>query len=179
MAYLSRQPYFQHMSRFLVHETAIHFIDTFRFLLGEVSGVTARLRRLNSHIVGEDAGIIVFDFASGQTGLFDGNRLNEHVAENTRVTMGGMWLEGSAGVLRLDGSARLWWKPQGGKEALHPYSWPDTGFAGDSVHALQAHVISHLRDGTYLENSAREYLRNIEIEEAVYRSDKENRHVPL
>ena len=179
MAYLSRQPYFQHMSRFLVHETAIHFIDTFRFLLGEVSGVTARLRRLNSHIVGEDAGIIVFDFATGQTGLFDGNRLNEHVAENTRLTMGEMWLEGSAGVLRLDGCARLWWKPQGGKEALHPYSWPDTGFAGDSVHALQAHVISHLRDGTCLENSAREYLRNIEIEEAVYRSAKENRHVPL
>ena len=179
LAYLSRQPYFQHMARFLVHETAIHFIDTFRFLLGEVSGVTARLRRLNSHIVGEDAGIIVFDFATGQTGLFDGNRLNEHVAENTRLTMGEMWLEGSAGVLRLDGSARLWWKPQGGKEALHPYSWPDTGFAGDSVHALQAHVISHLRDGTCLENSAREYLRNIEIEEAVYRSAKENRHVPL
>ena len=179
LAYLSRQPYFQHMARFLVHETAIHFIDTFRFLLGEVSGVTARLRRLNSHIVGEDAGIIVFDFATGQTGLFDGNRLNEHVAENTRLTMGEMWLEGSAGVLRLDGCGRLWWKPQGGKEALHPYSWPDTGFAGDSVHALQAHVISHLRDGTYLENSAREYLRNIEIEEAVYRSAKENRHVPL
>ena len=179
MAYLSRQPYFRHMDRFLVHETAIHFIDTFRFLLGEVSGVTARLRRLNSHIVGEDAGIIVFDFASGQTGLFDGNRLNEHVAENTRLTMGEMWLEGSAGVLRLDGSARLWWKPQGRKEALHPYSWPDTGFAGDSVHALQAHVISHLRDGTCLENSAREYLRNIEIEEAVYRSAKESRHVQL
>ena len=171
--------YFQHMARFLVHETAIHFIDTFRFLLGEVSGVTARRRRLNSHIEGEDAGIIVFDFATGQTGLFDGNRLNEHVAENTRLTMGEMWLEGSAGVLRLDGCARLWWKPQGGKEALHPYSWPDTGFAGDSVHALQAHVISHLRDGTCLENSAREYLRNIEIEEAVYRSAKENRHVPL
>ena len=179
MAYLSRQPYFQHMERFLVHETAIHFIDTFRFLLGEVSGVTARLRHLNSYIVGEDAGIIVFDFAAGQTGLFDGNRLNDHVAENTRLTMGEMWLEGSAGVLRLDGRARLWWKPQGGNEVQHPYSWPDTGFAGDCVHALQAHVISHLLNGTCLENSGREYLRNIEIEEAVYRSAKENLHVPL
>jgi len=56
----------------LVHETAIHFIDTFRFLLGEVSGVTARLRRMNPHIVGEDAGIIMFEFAAGQTGLFGG-----------------------------------------------------------------------------------------------------------
>ncbi|MEM9197763.1 MAG: Gfo/Idh/MocA family oxidoreductase, partial [Pseudomonadota bacterium] len=31
-AYLDRQPYFQSMPRFLVHETAIHWIDTFRFL---------------------------------------------------------------------------------------------------------------------------------------------------
>lgn len=178
-AYLSRQPYFQHMPRFLVHETAIHFIDTFRFLLGEVTGVTARLRSLNSYIVGEDAGIIIFDFASGQTGLFDGNRLNDHVAEDTRLTMGEMWLEGSAGVLRMDGAARLWWKPHGGIEVLHPYSWPETGFAGDSVHRLQAHVISHLSDGAFLENSAREYLRNIEIEEAIYRSSRENRHIRL
>ncbi|MEZ5740638.1 MAG: hypothetical protein R3E68_15060 [Burkholderiaceae bacterium] len=44
-AHLSRQPYFQQMPRFLVHETAIHFIDSFRFPLGEV-GPTARLRRL-------------------------------------------------------------------------------------------------------------------------------------
>ena len=41
-AYLERQPYFQNMPRFLVHETAIHFIDAFRFLLGEVRAVTAR-----------------------------------------------------------------------------------------------------------------------------------------
>ena len=29
-AYLSRQPYFRHMPRLLVHETGVHFIDTFR-----------------------------------------------------------------------------------------------------------------------------------------------------
>ena len=36
-AYLDRQPYFQTMPRLLVHETAIHWIDTYRFLMGEVS----------------------------------------------------------------------------------------------------------------------------------------------
>ncbi len=178
-AYLARQPYFQSMERFLVHETAIHFIDTFRYLLGEVTGVMARLRRLNPHIAGEDAGIIMFDFANRRTGLFDGNRLNDHVAENTRLTMGEMWLEGSAGVLRLDGAGALWWKPHGGDEAPHPYDWTDTGFAGDSVHAFQAHVLRHLENGTELENSARDYLRNLEIEEAVYRSARENRYIEL
>ena len=59
----------------------IHWIDTFRFLMGEVAAVTARLRRINPAIAGEDAGIIVFEFAGGATGLFDGNRLNDHVAD--------------------------------------------------------------------------------------------------
>ena len=55
-AYLERQPYFQTMERFLVHETAIHLIDTFRYLFGDVSHVYADLRRLNPVIAGEDAG---------------------------------------------------------------------------------------------------------------------------
>ncbi len=169
-AYLDRQPYFQEMERFLVHETAIHFIDTFRYLMGEVSAVTARLRRLNPNIAGEDAGFILFDFTSGAGGCFDGNRLNDHVADNTRRTMGEMWLEGSAGVLRLDGSGRLWWKPHGGEEVQHAYDWRDEGFAGDCLYALQGHVVEHLTDGGPLENTARDYLRNLEIEEAVYHS---------
>ncbi|MEM8665369.1 MAG: Gfo/Idh/MocA family oxidoreductase, partial [Pseudomonadota bacterium] len=44
-AYLDRQPYFQQMPRFLVHETAIHFVDTFRYLFGEPETVYADLRR--------------------------------------------------------------------------------------------------------------------------------------
>jgi len=169
-AYLARQPYFQTMARFLVHETAIHLIDVFRFLMGEVSGVYARLRRLNPAIRGEDAGLIVFDFANGAAGVFDGNRLVDHPADDTRLTMGEMWVEGSAGYLRLDGFGRLFRKPHGASERPHPYVWQATGFAGDSVHLLQTHVVRHLRDGTPLENSGRAYLRNLEIEEAVYGS---------
>lgn len=178
-AYLDRQPYFQEMPRFLVHETAIHFIDTFRYLMGEVAAVTAQLRQLNPAIAGEDAGYIVFEFAAGSTGLFDGNRLNDHVADNTRRTMGEMWLEGEHGVLRLDGSGRLWWKPHGGAEGEHAYTWSDDNFGGGCVAALQAHVLAHLSHGAPLENIARDYLRNIEIEEAVYRSAAEGRRIEV
>ena len=108
-AYLDRQPYFQQMPRFLVTETAIHLIDTFRFLMGDVAAIYAGLRKINPAIAGEDAGYIVFEFATGAAGLFDGNRLNDHVASNPRRTMGEAWIEGSAGVLRLDGDAGLWW----------------------------------------------------------------------
>jgi predicted dehydrogenase len=179
-AYLDRQPYFQTMPRLLVVETAIHWIDTFRFLLGEVEAVYARLRKINPMIAGEDAGYIVFEFAGGATGLFDGNRLNDHVAANPRRTMGEMWLEGSAGVLRLDGEARLWWKPHQSGEAEHRYDrGPSDAFGGGACERLQRHVVRHFLAGAPLENTAREYLANLRVQEAAYRSHAEGRRIEL
>ena len=178
-AYLERQPYFQTMPRFLIHETAVHFVDVFRYLLGEIGAVTARLRRVNPVIAGEDAGYVIFEFAGGETGLFDGNRLNDHEADNCRRTMGEMHLEGAAGVLRLDGQGRLWLKPHDGPEAEHAYAWEERGFAGDCVHGLNRHLVAHLRHGTALENTGEAYLRNMEIVEAIYRSHETGRRIEL
>jgi len=170
-AYLDRQPYFQQMPEFLVRETAVHFIDTFRFLLGEVRAVTARLRRLNPVIAGEDAGLLIFEFDDERSGLFDGNRLNEHVAQNLRRTMGEMWLEGERGVMRLDGDARLWWKPHQSAETQHAYDdGAGRGVFGGASTALQAHVLAHLREGAPLENAARDYLNNLHVQAAIYHS---------
>jgi D-apiose dehydrogenase len=179
-AYLDRQPYFQQMPRLLVRETAIHWIDTFRYLCGEVESVYATLRRLNPVIAGEDAGIIVFQFQRGATGLFDGNRLNDHVSSNPRRTMGEAWIEGSAGVLRLDGEARLWWKPHQADEIEHAYDrGPDDTFGGGACEALQRHVVAHLRDGAPLENAAHDYLANLLVQEAVYLSAATHRRVEM
>jgi predicted dehydrogenase len=178
-AYLDRQPYFQTMPQLLVRETAVHFIDTFRYLLGEVVAVSARLRRLNPAIAGEDSGLIVFEFADDRTGLFDGNRLNDHVAENPRRTMGEMWLEGERGVLRLDGQARLWWKPHHAPEAEHPYDRGSAAAFGGACTALQVHVLAHLRDGAPLQNSARDYLANLRVQAAIYQSHASGRRVPM
>ncbi|MFK7893894.1 MAG: Gfo/Idh/MocA family protein [Granulosicoccus sp.] len=178
-AYLARQPYFQTMPRFLVHETAIHFIDTFRYLCGEVQAVTARLRRLNPVMAGEDAGYILFDFIGGSTGLFDGNRLNEHPANDLRRTMGEMWLEGREGVIRLDGDGRLFWKAHGKPESRHRYDEGPATFAGGACARLQQHVTDHLLRGQPLENSAVDYLRNLVIEEAIYESSDTGRCVTL
>lgn len=176
-AYLDRQPYFQTMPRLLVVETAIHWIDTFRFLMGEVAGITARLRRMNPVIAGEDAGYLIFEFAGGATGLFDGNRSNDFVASNPRRTMGQMWLEGSAGVLRLDGEARLWWKPHHGEEREHVYDRGPGTFGGGCCGALQRHVVAHLLGGTPVENTARDYLVNLRVQEAAYASHAQGRRI--
>lgn len=179
-AYLDRQPYFQTMERFLVHETAIHFIDVFRYLLGEPEAVMARLVRLNPAIKGEDSGIILFEFDGNRRALFDGNRLVDHPARNRRLTMGELLAEGSTGVIRLDGDGRLFHRPfASNDETPIAYEWQDQGFAGDSVLAFQRHVVDHLLNGAPVANTALEYLKNLEIEQAVYQASAEARLVRL
>src|SRR5690606_35869806 len=63
-AYLARQPFFRTYPRLLVYETAVHFLDTFRFLGGEIASLYSQLRKRNPEIAGEDAGIITATFAS-------------------------------------------------------------------------------------------------------------------
>ncbi|MBT6137519.1 MAG: Gfo/Idh/MocA family oxidoreductase [Rhodospirillaceae bacterium] len=178
-AYLDRQPYFQAMPRFLMHETGIHFVDTFRMILGEITGVFARLRKVNPVIAGEDAGYVVFDFEDGATGILDANRSNDHRAENKRLTMGEMWLEGEAGVLMLNGDGGLTWRPHGGEDAPHDYTWSNAGFGGDCVFATQEYILSALRSGEEPINSGRAYMRNVDIVEAIYRSSQEGRWISL
>jgi D-apiose dehydrogenase len=178
-AYLDRQPYFQTMPQLMVRETAIHFIDTFRYLMGEVRAVTAHLRRLNPVITGEDAALIHFEFDDQRTGVFDGNRLNEHPASDQRRTMGEMWLEGEGGVLRLDGDARLWFKPHGQPEHIHLYDNEQPGPFGGAVAALQAHVLAHLQRGEALENTAADYLANLHAQMAIYRAGATNTRIVM
>ncbi|MGI9371191.1 MAG: Gfo/Idh/MocA family protein [Hyphomicrobiales bacterium] len=179
-AYLGRQPYFQKMPRFLVHETAIHWIDVFRYLCGEVSAVTARLRKLNPVIAGEDAGYLIFEFKNGQTGLFDGNRLADHAADNHRLTMGEMQIEGSAGALRLNGDGEIYHRAFGHNTwKRQDYTWENTGFGGDCVYRLQAHMVANLTSGVPLQNTAADYLTNLRIEEAVYQSSAEGKTITL
>ncbi|MEM1387802.1 MAG: Gfo/Idh/MocA family oxidoreductase [Pseudomonadota bacterium] len=179
-AYLNRQPYFQTMPRFLIHETGVHFIDVFRFLFGDPDHAYADLRRLNPVIAGEDAGFFLLDHPNGVRTLFDGNRLMDHVADNHRLTMGEALIEGEAGALTLAGDGSVAFRAKGSKTSEQVLG-ADTGrgFAGDCVHALQSHVIAAMNDQGALENTAREYLEVIEIEAALYRSAEEGQKVSL
>ncbi len=171
-AYLDRQPYFQQMEHFLIHETAIHLIDVFRYLFGEISSIYAQLQRLNPVIKGEDSGIILFTFNNGATGIFDGNRLADHCADNPRLTMGEMQIQGENGTLSLDGNAKLYFRAHGStrKEQID-FKWENRDFGGDCVFNFQKHVIEHFKYNTPLVNTASEYLVNIHHVQAVYRSN--------
>jgi predicted dehydrogenase len=172
-AYLERQPYFQDMKRFLVHETAVHLIDVFRYLFGEVNSVFADLRRINPVIKGEDAGLIILGFENGARGLFDGNRLSDHKAMNRRLTRGEMRIEGEKGVLNLNGNAELSLRDHGSNDSKAiNYAWVDCDFGGDCVYNLQRHVIDQLLGGEKPMNTAEAYLSTLEVAEKAYRSNE-------
>lgn len=179
-AYLDRQPYFQTMERLLIYETGLHFIDTFRYLLGEPDTIWADLRRLNPAIVAEDAGLVVFGYKDGRRALFDGNRLADHKAEDQRCTMGEALIEGADGTLELFGSGQLFFRAYGSREAeeIEMPDWPKT-FGGGCVASLQAHVIDHMVTGTPLENDVRDYIWNLEWMEAAYASHHAGRRLDL
>ena len=179
-AYLARQPYFQTMPRLLIHETGVHWIDTFRYLLGPIEAVYADLRRRNPAIRGEDAGHVLFDHAGGVVAHFDGNRLLDHATDDPRLTFGEALLEGTAGSLTLYGNGAVELRRHGARDGeviLAPRAWP--GFAGDCVHALQAHVAAALGNGAQPENTARDYLAVIAAERAVYASAGTGRKVEV
>jgi D-apiose dehydrogenase len=177
-AYLDRQPYFQTMERLLVHETAIHHIDLFRYLLGEPTAVYADLRKVNPVIAGEDAGLIIMTMASGARAVFDGNRCSDHMARNRRLTMGEMLVEGSAGTARLDGEGRIFLRRHGeNTEQIHPFDWANIDFGGDCVYLTQKAFIDAIAAGEAPANRADHYLSNLLIEEAVYRSHAEGRRI--
>ena len=158
----------------------MHWIDTFRYLLGDPVAVYADLRRLNPAIAGEDAGFVLFEHPGGLRALFDGNRHLDHASDNLRRTMGEAMIEGTGGTRRLGGDGAVHLRAFGAREETELLA-PDTheGFGGDCVHALQSHAVSGLLDGMPFENPARDYLRTVEIEEAVYASAASGRRVTL
>lgn len=178
-AYLARQPYFRQLPRFLVHETGVHLIDTFRYLGGEITSVYADLRRLNEAIAGEDCGLLHFELAHGGRAIWDANRYNESTAADPRYTFGEFLLEGDRGSLRLAPDGRITIQPLGGPEREHPYTHNSQGFSGDCVYATQQHFIKCLQSGAPFETTAADYLQNLLIVEAAYESARRGRRLQI
>jgi len=171
-AYLDRQPYFRDYPRLLIYETGVHFIDTYRYLLGEVSSVYASLRKLNPVIAGEDAGFVHFNFVSGAQGIYDANRYNETNNKIPRYTFGELLMEGEGGSIRLYGDGRLTIQQLGKGETHHDYHHENINFAGDCVYNCQRHFVDQLISGGAFETNVDDYMKTLTIQEAVYQSNE-------
>lgn len=170
-AYLERQPYFRQMERFLVYETGVHWVDTFRYLFGSVKSVYAETRRINPVIRGEDSAMFILEHHNQVRCVFDGNRLLDHRADNPRLTLGEATLEGTGATITLNGDGKLTLRKFAEQESttlLPAQQWP--GFGGDCVYALQAHVANAITNNAEPENLASDYLPVMRLVDTIYES---------
>lgn len=179
-AYLDRQPYFRQMEKFLIRETGVHWVDVFRFLFGEPIALSADLFRTNPVIAGEDSGTFTLQMADGARIHFDGNRTLDHPAQNRRLTMGEFLVEGSNASLRLSGDGGIELREFGSNDwRVHEYKFQNVDFGGDCVFQFQQHVRDHLLNGATLENEAKEYIKNLVVQEDIYLAAKDGVRVTL
>lgn len=178
-AYLDRQPFFRDYPRLFIFETGVHFLDTFRFLFGEVASLYARTARRNPVIQGEDSALLLCNFSQGGTALLDANRYNEGESANPRYTFGSFRAEGSRGHVEMDDTGAMRIKALGEPASDHLYPHGQRSFGGDCVHALQSHFVAALRNGTAFESDIDDYLRSVQLVEQAYVSAEENRVVSI
>jgi predicted dehydrogenase len=170
-AYIPRQPYFRNYPRLIVYENGIHFIDTFRYLGGEIKRVFAYLRKLNPVIAGEDFALVNFEFENPELlALWDANRYNEPNYENPRLTFGEFQVDGTNGTIRLYSNGKITIQKLGKKEKEYAYKMQPINFAGDCVYATQRHFIDCLLSGEEFETNGPDYLKSLAVQEAVYKS---------
>jgi len=171
------QPYFREMERLLVYEMAVHFLDTFRFLLGEIKSVFCQMGQVNPVIKGEDYTLIQLAFENGACGLIDANRFSgparrEPLSEELVV-------EGERGKIRLARDGRICLDEYGEAEKPCDYAVPSEGYRGDSVRATQQHFISCLRTGERCESEGDDYLKTVAAVFACYDSVETKQAISL
>jgi hypothetical protein len=112
--------------------------------------------------------VVIFNFESGTTGIWDANRYNECNFENPRYTFGEFLIDGNAGSIRLYIDGRITTQLLGQAEREHEYKHEDRNFSGDCCYFTQRHFIDHLIDGRPFETNGPEYLRTLAVQDAIY-----------
>lgn len=171
------QPYFKDMEQFLLYETGVHYIDTFRYLFGEIESIYCQTRTINPVIAGEDLAVIHFNFANEVVGIYDANRTT-YMEEVRSPAYGLMTIEGTRGKVRLDLEGKIFYTPRDGQEKEHVYPIP-TGWKGGCAVATQQHFIDGLVKGIPFETSGENYLNSVRVVFACYESAKKNQVIHL
>ena len=162
------QPYFRQMPRLLLYETVVHFLDTFRFLGGDLESVFCQTNRINSMIQGEDYALVQVSFSNGGKGVIDANRISG--ASPPELAFGELRIEGEHAMIRIAPDGSLWVADYGEPEILWPMQVPPEGYKGDSVRGLQQHFAACLLSGEAAESEGADYLKTVRAVEACYRS---------
>lgn len=157
-----RQPFFRTEGCLLVMEVLIHHLDALRSLFGEFDLRSARLRRSNEEIVGEDSAILSLERRADGVPLAVSGNLAVHGAPAAPADQ--LWIFGSAGTIHLDGSTLRLFGAQPREMTFDPVVSYQAAYDG-----AIAHFVAGLRDGLQFETSGPDNLETLRLVEAAYR----------
>jgi D-apiose dehydrogenase len=178
-----RQPYLATGERFIIEDLGIHSLDIARFLFGDATAVTARTRRVNQAIRGEDVATMLLDHQDGVTSVVDCSYATTLSAEPFPETL--VEVDCDGGTIRLLQGYRM--VVADGKRsrevdvspALLPWASRPWHNVQESVLAIQRHWVECLHRGREPDTSGRDNLKTLALVEASYRSAREGRTVDL
>lgn len=170
----SGQPYLAKGKRFIIEDLGIHSLDIARFLFGDASRMTARTRRINPDIAGEDVATMLLDHDNGVTSIVDvsyASKLPEEPFPETFVE-----IDGTKGTLRLGKDYKLTvHSPDGTVQSiaapnLLPWASRPWHNIQESVALIQKHWAERLSQGREPDTSGRDNLKTFALVEAAYLS---------
>ncbi|CDM61092.1 MULTISPECIES: Gfo/Idh/MocA family protein [Rhizobium] len=170
----SGQPYLAEGERFIIEDLGIHTIDIARYILGDVSSLTARTKRVNPKIKGEDVATILLDHENGATSVVDVSYATKLSKEPFPETL--IELDGSEGTIRLtQGYGLQVTNAQGTTTTdvspkLLPWASRPWHNIQESVHAIQQHWVDQLKRGAEHSTSGADNLKTFALVEAAYDS---------
>jgi predicted dehydrogenase len=179
----SGQPYLAKGKRFIIEDLGIHSLDVARFLFGDAGRMTARTRRINPDIAGEDVATMLLDHDNGVTSIVDvsyATRLPEEPFPETFVE-----IDGSAGTLRLGKDYTLTVHGAAGTvrsvvaPALLPWASRPWHNIQESVALIQKHWAERLAAGREPDTSGRDNLKTFALVEAAYLSAERGETVAI
>ncbi|RWF47422.1 MAG: Gfo/Idh/MocA family oxidoreductase [Mesorhizobium sp.] len=168
----SGQPYLATGKRFIIEDLGIHILDIARFLLGDVTSLTARTTRINPKIAGEDVATMLMDHAGGATSVVDCSYATRLATEPFPETL--VELDGSDGTIRLAQGYQLTVTGKNGTTVkdvsprLLPWASRPWHNIQESVLAIQKHWVDSLVSGNEPATSGADNLRTFALVEAAY-----------
>ncbi len=177
----SGQPYLATGKRFIIEDLGIHILDTARFLLGDVEALTARTRRVNQNIAGEDVATMLLQHEADAASVVDCSYATKLPVEPFPETL--LEIDGNEGTIRLGQGYRLQVHGRSGtfvrdvSPALLPWASRPWHNIQESVALIEQHWVDCLREGQKLETSGADNLKTFALVEAAYRSAEEGRTV--
>ncbi|KWV53687.1 oxidoreductase [Rhizobium altiplani] len=170
----SGQPYLAEGERFIIEDLGIHTLDIARYILGDVGSVTARTKRVNPRIKGEDVATILLDHESGATSIVDVSYATKLSKEPFPETL--IEIDGSEGTIRLTQGYQLEVANASGSMTadVSPklLSWASRPWHNiqESVYAIQQHWVDKLKQGAEHSTSGADNLKTFALVERAYES---------